>query len=58
MLVKNVHQRDCVLGERGCENDHLKVLAHLCYELAAVGAHVDENVVDPTFNIDGQHDVG
>lgn len=58
LWVEMLHQRLCILGKTGREDDQLVCLMHALEELSHEWAHQDVDWADLTIDFDWEHDVG
>lgn len=49
--IKNVHERVCIFGETGSENDDFIIFANLLDKFTAAWSDLDVNIADAAFNI-------
>lgn len=57
LWIKLGHQRLCILGQRCCEHDHLKVSAHSLQELLDSWSNKDVYLAYLTFDLNWQNNI-
>ena len=57
VLIKNVHEWNSIFAKRRCKDNDFVVFAYFVNKFTAIWTHLNKNIANPSFNINGQHNV-